>query len=195
MNLRKLGRCSFEQCKNKASSKGLCTTHYCQQYNNKELTEIKPRKKRVKECTIENCNEKHYAKGMCSFHYYQKYNTTIERIPYLKDVRKKYFRTEKGKAALKKGSQKRRARKKNSVVKDFLSKDIFERDNYICSICALPIDKSLAYPNPNSITLEHIIPLSKGGSHSPENVTCAHWICNVRRGNRPLKNNFEGASI
>lgn len=191
--------CNVEGCDRKHYAKGLCSKHYYQKYHGKELSSFNSRerikKPKDKKCSVLDCEEEYYAKSFCKYHYFSKYNSEGGRYEYLKGVRKKYFRTEKGKAALKKSSQKRRARKKGSITKDFSNKDIFERDNYVCSICALPIDKSLTHPNPNSITLEHILPLSKGGSHSPENVTCAHWICNIRRGNRPLKNNFEGASI
>lgn len=31
-------------------------------------------------------------------------------------------------------------------------------------------------------TLDHVIPLAKGGEHSRANVRCAHFICNSRRG-------------
>jgi hypothetical protein len=30
-------------------------------------------------------------------------------------------------------------------------------------------------------TLDHIIPISQGGTHTPDNVKTAHWICNVKR--------------
>ena len=33
-------------------------------------------------------------------------------------------------------------------------------------------------------TIEHLIPLSKGGTHTFENARLACWECNVRRGNR-----------
>lgn len=61
--------------------------------------------------------------------------------------------------------------------------DIYKRDNYICGICGEEVDVNLYYPNPLSPTLDHIIPLSKGGSHTKENVTIAHLKCNVSKNN------------
>lgn len=55
---------------------------------------------------------------------------------------------------------------------------IGERDNWICNICGEKIDKNLKYPNPMSASLDHIIPLSKGGQHSYDNVHIAHLYCN-----------------
>jgi 5-methylcytosine-specific restriction endonuclease McrA len=35
-------------------------------------------------------------------------------------------------------------------------------------------------------TLDHLTPLSLGGEDTKENVKLAHWICNIRRSNKPL---------
>lgn len=66
----------------------------------------------------------------------------------------------------------------------FTSIEIFERDGWHCGICDEPVDRELRYPDPMSASLDHIVPLSKGGGHTRENVRCSHLGCNVRRGNR-----------
>lgn len=58
---------------------------------------------------------------------------------------------------------------------------IFGRDNYICWICGDKADPSAKWPDPRSPTLDHIIPLSKGGADHPNNVACAHAGCNRRK--------------
>lgn len=62
---------------------------------------------------------------------------------------------------------------------------IGERDNWICNICGKPVDKNLKYPDPMSPSLDHIIPLSKGGKHSEDNIHIAHLRCNcaIKRDN------------
>lgn len=62
--------------------------------------------------------------------------------------------------------------------------DIFERDNWTCKICDKKIDDSLPYPNPMSASLDHIIPLSKGGSHTLNNVQSSHLSCNIKKKNK-----------
>jgi hypothetical protein len=59
---------------------------------------------------------------------------------------------------------------------------IFKRDGYICKICGLACDahdKSWnGFLGPYSPTVDHIIALANGGTHTWDNVQCAHAICN-----------------
>lgn len=60
-----------------------------------------------------------------------------------------------------------------------------ERDGYLCGICAAPVDLSLKHPDPMAVTVDHIIPLSRGGAAlDPANCRVAHHVCNVTRGAR-----------
>lgn len=62
--------------------------------------------------------------------------------------------------------------------------EIFEKDNWICAVCGKKIDKYSYYPNPMSASLDHIIPFSKGGTHTRGNVRATHLRCNIVRGNK-----------
>jgi HNH endonuclease len=55
---------------------------------------------------------------------------------------------------------------------------VFDRDAWRCGICKQPVDKGLPWPDPMSVSLDHIVPMSLGGDHSYENVQCAHLSCN-----------------
>lgn len=59
---------------------------------------------------------------------------------------------------------------------------IFERDKWICQLCPEFVDKELKYPNPAAKSLDHIIPLIQGGTHTANNLQLAHKICNSHKG-------------
>jgi len=59
---------------------------------------------------------------------------------------------------------------------------VCERDGWRCGICHRQIDPTLAYPHLRSASLDHIVPISRGGSHGLLNVQAAHWGCNRAKG-------------
>lgn len=61
---------------------------------------------------------------------------------------------------------------------------IAERDEWTCQLCHEPVDPALQYPDPMSKSEDHVLPLSKGGAHDPDNVQLAHLRCNVIKGAR-----------
>jgi 5-methylcytosine-specific restriction endonuclease McrA len=54
---------------------------------------------------------------------------------------------------------------------------LFVRDRHACAYCGL------AYPE-GELTIEHIMPLSRGGRHDWTNVVTACRSCNTRKGGR-----------
>jgi 5-methylcytosine-specific restriction endonuclease McrA len=65
----------------------------------------------------------------------------------------------------------------------------------ICGICGKPVDKSLKYPHPLSPTVDHIIPLAKGGHPSDlTNLQLAHFCCNRQKSDR-VGENIPGVKV
>lgn len=79
---------------------------------------------------------------------------------------------------------KRRAQKRGTQAEDIRPIDIYERDGWLCGLCSTTVDPGRAWPDRMSPSLDHILPLSKGGTHTHENVQLAHLTCNVSKGNR-----------
>ena len=58
-----------------------------------------------------------------------------------------------------------------------------------CGICGRPVDKSLKQGNPMAPTIDHIIPIAKGGHPSSlDNLQLAHWSCNRQKSDKLYKN-------
>lgn len=73
----------------------------------------------------------------------------------------------------------RRAWKKNNGPHEAIKViDVFKRDKWVCGICGMQTDKSARVPEPKAPTLDHVVPLAKGGTHTMDNVQCACFECN-----------------
>lgn len=60
----------------------------------------------------------------------------------------------------------------------------------ICGICGKPVDKSLKYPNVMCATVDHIIPIAKGGHPSDiNNLQLAHFYCNRQKSDKIIATN------
>jgi 5-methylcytosine-specific restriction endonuclease McrA len=77
--------------------------------------------------------------------------------------------------------EKRRARLRDAFVEPVNRMAIFERDRWRCQLCHRKVDKRLKHPHLMSATLDHIVPLAKGGKHEAVNVQLAHLHCNVAK--------------
>lgn len=79
--------------------------------------------------------------------------------------------------------QRRRARKRTAFVAIVIPRKVFEWDGYRCHLCGKKTDPTKRAPHPKSPTIDHVIPLSKGGTHEPLNCRTAHFRCNASKGN------------
>ena len=68
--------------------------------------------------------------------------------------------------------------KRNAYVEDVWRSKVYERDGWKCQLCGKALKRDAVVPHPKAPTLDHIIPLSKGGTHEYANVQAAHFICN-----------------
>ena len=66
----------------------------------------------------------------------------------------------------------KRSRRKET---SFSKKNILRRDNFTCQYCG---------SNSNSLTVDHIIPKSRGGKSNWNNVVVACKPCNLKKGNQ-----------
>lgn len=92
---------------------------------------------------------------------------------------RRYLATPHGKLRAAFNRAKQRALKYGSDWETGLTKDVLLRlyAQAECAVCGLPMTDG-------DKTLDHIIPLSKGGSNTAANLQLAHGACNTRKGNR-----------
>lgn len=77
--------------------------------------------------------------------------------------------------------QRRRARKRQAPYETFRHEDVYERDDWVCQLCSIPVDPKAKHPDPMSASLDHVVPFARGGHHVWDNVQLAHLRCNVRK--------------
>jgi len=80
--------------------------------------------------------------------------------------------------------RKLRARGGNGAVDGYIRSQIADRDKWRCGICGGSVHKARRHPDPMCGSLDHIVPVSQGGTSEPANLRLTHLVCNVRRGNR-----------
>lgn len=80
--------------------------------------------------------------------------------------------------------RKLRARTGDEGKPGYLRAFICRRDKWTCGICREPVDSVLRHPDPRCVSLDHIVPVSHGGSNDLWNLRLTHLVCNLSRGNR-----------
>lgn len=76
-----------------------------------------------------------------------------------------------------------RARQYNVYYENIRAEVIYKRDKYKCCECGCRVFKSKTY-RPDQATLDHVIPMSKGGSHTIDNIVTMCHTCNSSKSDR-----------
>jgi hypothetical protein len=108
------------------------------------------------DCGVDVCT-RHPGRGLCDK---------------CKDVRRSWTNTKK--------NAKRRAAGRIKVSR----KQLLELRGNRCHICSKLIDLTLSGLHPKGFTVDHIFPVSKGGTNDVSNLHVAHRRCNMAKGNR-----------
>lgn len=93
--------------------------------------------------------------------------------------------------------ERRRAKEKAAYVENVDHRAVFETDGWRCYLCGELTDpddyawrkgadgRPAFCMGPNFPTLDHVLALASGGTHSRDNARTAHMRCNARKGDRP----------
>lgn len=154
-----------KQCGDEFCSEGTLARRYCSSYCSAKWD----REHRSGCCSAEGCYRPVCARGFCSMHYKRRLRELGRMKPEPWDERRKA------------NWKKRLAAKKATEIETVVYLEVFERDGWTCGICSDPVDPELKWPDPMSVSLDHVVPLAKGGSHTYANVQCAHLRCNLQK--------------
>ncbi len=92
---------------------------------------------------------------------------------------KRPWLTDESRILVANGQARRRARIRGLETEAVDRLVVYERDGGRCHLCNKTVSR-------HNFHIDHLIPISKGGSHTYANVALAHPRCNMRRGNGRL---------
>lgn len=145
---------------------------------------IADRRKRAPRYTCEQCGKEFkpkvadrttFCSRQCAFVYRAEHRRSADGYQDLPNSTKQAMRAHK---------RRRREQIKRTRVGPIRRSAIYERDGWTCQLCGQPVERKAQHPEPMSATLDHIIPLKLGGSHTSENLQLAHFACNSSKGAR-----------
>lgn len=96
------------------------------------------------------------------------------------DVRKRTHPREIARKKERGGSLRRRARIAGAYIDAVDVNKVHERDKWKCVSCGCKVVRT-RYHQPNRATIDHRVPLSKGGSHTYENCHTMCVVCNSKK--------------
>ena len=70
---------------------------------------------------------------------------------------------------------------RNRYRKSEVHRELLARDGNRCGICSQRIDMRREWPHPRSASVDHLIPVSVGGSDELANLRLVHLSCNCAR--------------
>lgn len=78
----------------------------------------------------------------------------------------------------------REARERGAFVEEVSPADVFAADGYRCHLCDEMTDPTAVVPALRAPTVDHLIPLAKGGTHERANCRTACFSCNCAKQDR-----------
>lgn len=116
----------------------------------------------------------------------------IERAWKAINARERRKENEKAERKLHELKREKRIKTNGKTDKNITLKRLYERDNGICYLCGKPCnyedytrsDKGAFIAGKLYPSIDHVKPLSHGGTHTWDNIRLAHMICNSQKSDR-----------
>jgi len=125
-------------------------------------------------CSTAGCERQVQARGLCGMHLHRLKRAEGSRQPSDQWTTKRKANWHKRRAIIR--------GERGAASESIDVEDVFQRDGWICQICLRPVSQEAKWPDVMCASLDHRIPLARGGSHTYTNVQLAHFVCNSRKG-------------
>lgn len=167
--------CQIRNCTRRAHAKSLCVAHYkkARTFNNPS-------------CEVEGCGSQSLVRNLCGKHHKQIWTHGAIK-PDNFDCGNCGVTVSRSKEGMKSSSILCQECRVLHAAGHWCMTDeeIAERDGNACAECGEPIDMSInRYDSFMCASVDHVIPRSRGGKDSPDNIALTHLICNMRKGSR-----------
>ncbi|WP_406730903.1 HNH endonuclease [Streptomyces sp. NBC_01794] len=83
-------------------------------------------------------------------------------------------------------NRRRRAAKRGGASEPYTLAEIAERDGHRCGLCGDLVPMDVKVPEALAPTIDHVVPVSRGGDDTKANVQLAHFRCNSVKGARDV---------
>jgi hypothetical protein len=88
----------------------------------------------------------------------------------------------RGREHKRRAKARRRAAKRGATESErYIATEIYQRDGYRCHLCKRKVRRNVVVPHDLAATIDHLIPISDGGTDTRRNVATAHFRCNWER--------------
>jgi 5-methylcytosine-specific restriction endonuclease McrA len=110
-------------------------------------------------------------------------NNNIDKV---RNLKRQWYKTDKGKETSYRASLKRRSFKHKVAFTPHERKTILDRDNWTCQYCGRKVhDRNTGNWNTeDKAHIDHIIPLTEGGTSEPSNLQVLCRTCNLSKSNK-----------
>lgn len=178
--------CKAKGCEQLSHAKNLCPKHYARlrasgdySTTSKETAESLQRRMRL---AVKFCADCGALKRFCDFY---KSEANRDGLTYMC----KACMSESQAAWHSKNKEKNRdrAHRRRAIVRAGENLDLdllWSESGGACPDCGCAIDRSTPYPEPGFGSIDHIVPVSRGGAHTQDNIRLVCLPCNIRKSNK-----------
>lgn len=188
--------CVIDGCDSPVRGRGWCGAHYLRWRAHGDPQWTPPSHD---QCVVDGCSKapRSPTASMCEAHYCRLWrNGTLatgqctlcqEPLPVGSMINRQFCEAcylDRRRARTRDEQHRRRVAMLSGESERIDSLEIYERDGWKCGLCRRRVNPALRWPHRMSASLDHIVPLAKGGQHVRTNVHLAHLTCNLSKQHR-----------